>query len=88
MVAEAEEAFKPFAERRLGMTELSFRQLSNRRRVYFISRDAVAEKCGCTTAWLRYLEAGGGSAETRDKWRSLYGTALEALVEEKKAVAR
>lgn len=87
-VAEREAVCKPVDGWRFDMAELSLRQLNNRRRVHCISRDAVAEKCGCTTAWLRYVEAGGGSVETRAKWRNLYGTAIEALVEEKKAVAR
>jgi len=60
----------------------------NRRRIYGLGREAVAKQMDCTVAWLRYLEAGGGSLETRAKWRNLYGAALEALVEEKKAVAR
>ena len=85
MVAEPEDVFKAFTERRLDMAELSLRQLNNRRRIYCISRDAVAEICGCTTAWLRFLEAGGGSPETRAKWRDRYELGLEALVEKRKS---
>ena len=67
---------------------VTVKQLANRRRMHSISRSAVAERMGCTIAWVRFVEAGGCEGKTLNKWRGRYQVGLEEILREKKAEAR
>lgn len=63
----------------------SLEQLAARRRASRITRKAVQERIGCSYSWARWLESGVYDGPTAGEWRTRYESALNELLEERKA---
>ena len=63
---------------------MSFKQMRNRRLIHGISKKAIADKMGCSYAWVDTLDRGLYDGPSSERWRDRYEQALNELIESKK----